>query len=206
MTVDELKIYYASLLINQYRDKPKAFATVKAVVDFMVMDLLPTEVRDAFDIETAVGVQLDTLGMYQGIDRYSWGPNGDFTLTDDEFRSLIKMAIVKNSSNSSLKTIVDLLNTYFPTEIQVFDSQNMKIHYMVDIVSDNLLYAFINEVLLPKPMGVQLTAIIYADNIDKVFGFRTYAASLNRGVNLNNYTNYQSDTQFITYTDNIQGI
>lgn len=205
MTVEELKTYYADLLISQYKDKPNAYAMIKAIVDMAIMDLLPVDMRDAFDIDTAIGAQLDLLGKYQGIDRYSFGPNGDFTLTDAEFRSLIKMAIVKNSSDSSLKTINDLLFKYFPTEVQVFDSLDMRIHYLVDIVSDNLLYAFINEVLLPKPMGVQITAIIYVDDISKVFGFRTYNGALYRGVNLNSYVDYDSDTQFFTYTDNVMG-
>lgn len=206
MTVEELKTYYSNLLIAQYRDKPNAYATIKALVGMAIMDALPVNLQDAFDLDTAVGAQLDILGKYQGIDRFSFGPNGDFELNDDDFRRLIKMAIVKNSSDSSLKTIVDLLWDYFPGEVQVFDLLNMRIHYIIGVESDNLLYAFINEVLLPKPMGVLIDGIIYVKDLTKLFGFRTYLSQQTVGVPLNSYTSYDSNTRFLTYTDNLQGI
>ena len=204
MTVEELKEYYADLLIVQYRDKPKAYDTIKACVEMAIMDKLPIAVQDCFNVDEARGVQLDTLAKYQGITRYSWGPNGDFELSDEDFRSLIKMAIVKNSSDSSLATIQFLLNKYFPGEIQAFDTRNMKIHYLIDIGTSNLIYAFINGGLLPKPMGVQNVATLYVDDITKVFGFRTYNNEGHSVVPLNNYEDYDEDTQFLQHSDNIQ--
>ena len=200
MTNEELKTYYADLLISQYKQKPKAYAMIKAVIDILLMNQLPLTAKDAYDLETAVGSQLDTVGKYQGVTRYSRGLNGSFVLDDTDFRNLIKMAIVKNSSNSSLSTIQYFLYTYFPNQIFVFDDQAMRMHYLIDIGTENLMYAFINELLLPRPTGVQLTGIFYVDSVPLLFGFRNYVSPSN-GVGLNSYTDYQTNTHFLSNKD-----
>jgi hypothetical protein len=61
--------YYKDLLLYQYINSPNARATVGLLVAQAVVDLLPMEISKAFDIETAVGPQLDILGEYIGFDR-----------------------------------------------------------------------------------------------------------------------------------------
>ena len=201
MTNDELKIYYADLLASQYRDKPKAYATVKAIIDILIMNQLAQQVKDAFNLDTAIGVQLDTLGKYQGVTRYSFGPNGNFTLSDSDYRLLIKMAIVKNSSDSSLYKIQELLNNFFPDVIQVFDTQNMKMHYLIDLLSENLIYAFVNQLTLPKPMGVQLVGVFFIDSIKKVFGFSSKNGLNTKVVGLNSAITHDPTTHFLSKND-----
>tara|TARA_R110000764_G_scaffold116029_1_gene202937 strand:+ start:9403 stop:10149 length:747 start_codon:yes stop_codon:yes gene_type:complete len=65
--------YYVNLLIIQYHNKPKAKAHIDAVADTLLMDGIMFDVRDGFDIDTAVGKQLDTLGKYIGLDRFFIG-------------------------------------------------------------------------------------------------------------------------------------
>lgn len=69
MTLDEIIAYYVNLLIIQYNQKPKAQATVEAYVTEWMMNNVALDVQNGFDIETAVGVQLDTIGKYVGVDR-----------------------------------------------------------------------------------------------------------------------------------------
>jgi len=69
MTTAELIQYYVNLLIIQYHEKPKAKAHIEAIVTECVADQLIAQVRDGFDIETAVGAQLDIVGKYVGIPR-----------------------------------------------------------------------------------------------------------------------------------------
>ena len=61
--------YYQDLLIVQYHDKPKAKAMIKAEIEETLANLLDIQVRDAFDVDTAVGVQLDIIGKWVGVDR-----------------------------------------------------------------------------------------------------------------------------------------
>lgn len=60
--------YYQDLLIVQYHDKPKAKAMIKAEMEETLANLLDIQVRDAFDVDTAVGAQLDIIGKWVGID------------------------------------------------------------------------------------------------------------------------------------------
>jgi len=80
--ISELIEYYKNLLIIQYHNKPKAQATIGALVDSLLADGIIFDVRDGFNIDTAVGAQLDIIGLYVGIDRYYAGQvlSGYFSL------------------------------------------------------------------------------------------------------------------------------
>jgi hypothetical protein len=62
--------YYANLLIIQYNELPKAKATMQLLVESLLAEDIVLDVRDAFNLETATGVQLDILGKYIGVDRF----------------------------------------------------------------------------------------------------------------------------------------
>ena len=68
-TLEQLKDYYANLLIVQYNGLPKATATIKMLAELILAKMLIFQVRDGFDWKTAVGVQLDILGKWLGITR-----------------------------------------------------------------------------------------------------------------------------------------
>lgn len=65
--------YYKELLIIQYNDKPKAKATIDALVRASMIFDVANKVRDGFNIETAVGKQQDILGKYLGAPRVITG-------------------------------------------------------------------------------------------------------------------------------------
>ena len=69
--------YYADLLILQYRNKPKARATIKMLVDICMGDGLVFELNDCLNIDTAVGKQLDLIGQILGCSRNIYGLNPD---------------------------------------------------------------------------------------------------------------------------------
>lgn len=67
--LDDLKKYYANLLIVQYHNKPKAIATIKMLVKLMWANMALMQIRDAFDWKTASEVQLEIIGIWVGVDR-----------------------------------------------------------------------------------------------------------------------------------------
>lgn len=73
MTPEEIKEYYQSLLIVQYVNSTKANSTVGAYVTEVIADSIIAQVRDGFDLDDAIGVQLDTLGAYRGVSRFIYG-------------------------------------------------------------------------------------------------------------------------------------
>lgn len=69
----ELIAYYANLLILQYRNKPNAMGTIMAIIrSLMIYDLIRA-VENGYDIDTAIGAQLDVLAKYTGADRVATG-------------------------------------------------------------------------------------------------------------------------------------
>lgn len=205
MNTQDLINYYANLLILQYLQEPKAFANIQTVVSPVIMDQLPDDVQNAFAIGTATGVQLDVLGKYAGVSRMGNGINGPITLDDADFTSLIKIAIITNSSGSSLATIQQLLNEFFPGQLFVFDFLDMRMGYFMSsaVGSLDLVQIFINEGLLPKPMGVLLSSLIYVPTLDNIFAYRTYS---NQPANISGYSSYASyptDHPWLSYSDTI---
>lgn len=72
-TQTELKNYYANLLITQYRNKSKAVATVKCLVNQATCEGLALQLSTAFSLETAIGEQLTILGKIVGVPRNIYG-------------------------------------------------------------------------------------------------------------------------------------
>lgn len=60
--IDDIREYYADLLILQYRNKLKARETVKTGVDIYLGDGVVLQLENLLDIDTAVGAQLDIIG------------------------------------------------------------------------------------------------------------------------------------------------
>lgn len=69
--------YYADLLILQYRNKPKARATIKMFVDICMGDGLVFELNDCLNIDKAEGKQLDLIGQILGCNRNVYGLTPD---------------------------------------------------------------------------------------------------------------------------------
>lgn len=179
-TTQEIIDYYANLLILQYIGKPKAYATIQALVTPIAMDRLPFAVQSAFELETAVGAQLDVIGKYAGVSRSGVGLQGQPIVLDDaDFTALIKVAIIRNMAGSSLAIIQELLHNYFPNEIFVYDPQNMSLNYLISstVGTQDLVQMFVVQKLLPKPMGVQLASVIYLPSLE-IFGMSDYIIPL----------------------------
>ena len=69
MTLSDKMAYYADLLIAQYRTGAKARAQVAITGKQIVADDLSDSLQTAFDLDTAVGAQLDIIGKYVGVNR-----------------------------------------------------------------------------------------------------------------------------------------
>lgn len=206
-STDDIVEYYKNLLIIQYSRKTKARATIDALVRPVVMDQIPIQVQDAFNIDTAVGVQLDVLGKYTGVSRFSRTFTGPITLSDDDFRLLIKVAILENNSGSDLKSIQTLIQLYFPNALRVFDYLGMRMSYFFDSAYGSIYLAevLVREGLLPKPMGVGLGALIYMPHINSLFCMRTYELEVVHGNGFNTYDDYHMDWPWLSYAYAVLG-
>lgn len=196
--------YYANLLIIQYAFKPKAAATIRALAHMALCGTLIDEVDQAFNLDTAVGVQLDILGKYVGVDRYfsrtdpknyfaftdyeETAPdanekhgfstydtfdgdnlNGTLTynsvvtlrnsLSDDDYRKILRLRILQNHSNHSRKSIDDGLFAIFGHDLYVSASGVMSMTYTVASEIAPLIAVAFDKGVLPRGMGVEITLV-----------------------------------------------
>jgi hypothetical protein len=73
VTPEELIEYYRQLLIAQYANKGNARATIAAFVAEVVANNVIIDTTAGFDLETAVGAQLDLMATYRGCQRSVFG-------------------------------------------------------------------------------------------------------------------------------------
>lgn len=89
-TVVQLIDYYCQLLIIQYHEQPKAQATIAAYIKALLANAVALDVQNGYNVDTAIGVQLDVLGKYADINRFYQGQDfsGFFSfITYDEVSS-----------------------------------------------------------------------------------------------------------------------
>lgn len=73
MTTEELIAFYQQLLVIQYKTLPNALGTIGALVNEVIAGQIYAQVRDGFDIQTAIGDQLNMLAEYVGAPRKIFG-------------------------------------------------------------------------------------------------------------------------------------
>jgi hypothetical protein len=197
--IQQIIDYYVNLLIIQYHSKPKAKATIELFINELLASGVYFDVRDAYNVDTAIGKQLDVIGKYVFADRYyqKLDLSGFFSLTNydedpisvdkigytdytdgftkegktltykdvvseslllgnTDFRRLIKLKIIQNSSNHSHKAIDDSLWLFFGEELTVTSSGNMQMTYLVKPELKAFIEMAIQKDILPRPMGVKL--------------------------------------------------
>lgn len=200
--MSEYTDYYADLLIIQYKTQPKARATISSLTAQVIADGILLDVINGFDIDTAQGKQLDILGKYIGLSRNvkkSIGSPATVILTDEQYRLLLQLKLICNTSYSSTSEIRKALFQLFPNDIRVFDNRTMTIEYQLSQRFDGLEQVIIAEELLPFPMGLGFNIIIVPDLL-KLYGYYSYDGLNN---NPNGYSSYTDGFRgkFLSYGD-----
>jgi hypothetical protein len=176
MTTAELVSYYANLLIMQYINKGRARATISAYVGEAVADQLIQSVADAFNLDNAIGAQLDTLGTYRGANRVLYGL--DLGKTYFNFRvygagspgSGVGFALYGDTVNWYFRLYQDALNPNYTLNDGDFRTY---IKYLADIHSMEMVMPKIDALLI-KYFG---NAVILQDNMNMTVTFNITGAT-----------------------------
>lgn len=186
---------YLNLITSQHRNKPKFMRVVEIKTSFYTyMKNLISTFPKIFDVDNAVGVQLDVVGYSVGASRFIETPltdvffewdnenlgwergiwkdeltpmSGLAVLPDDIYRTLIKAKIAANQWDGTVDEAYKIWDAIFPNNtIIIQDNQNMTI--IVAIVGeplDALTQALLTGGYLPlKPEGVGVE--YYAIQVD----------------------------------------
>jgi hypothetical protein len=136
---------YLSLITSWHSDKPRFVNTVAALVQPLIdaQDMLAKLTAD-FDLDTAVGVQLDQVGQWIGRTRYVEQPitgvffsfndgngprtgfnqgiwlgqydptDGIMAMDDETYRTVLRLQAIANEWDGTLSQIADALDAVFP--------------------------------------------------------------------------------------------
>lgn len=169
-TVEE----YLRLIPPPNSIQPKFLAWLQAVAQIMV-DIQDTLnwVVTAFDVNSAVGQQLDILGQVLQVSRtVNFQPSGGVSpvLTDENYRLVLKAKIILNQWKGTLGELYSFWNQYFPDNpILVQDNQDMTMNVLVVGMAPGIQQELVeNGYIVPKPAGVLVN---YTFASDPVFAY-----------------------------------
>lgn len=175
---------YTKLVIPQHRIQPKFMAWLNAALEpLLSAQKLLTSLWNQFDLDRAVGVQLDRVGTVLGVSRrLPFQPSGNVSpvMEDANYRLILRAAVAKQHFNGTIPNLYSLLQTVLGNSGLYFvpiDNQDMSVMIIVfgevsSLVKDELERGMI----IPRPEGVSMTVNVTSDKIfawgleNEVFG------------------------------------
>lgn len=167
--------YYLNLFTSQYKVQSKKFMlwAQKAWQPLDDLSNCLSFIGSDFDLDYAVGNQLDAIGQLVGQSRtigFQPTSSGDSpTLDDTTYRLLLKARIAQNTWDGKISSLYVIWKTLFPGgKIIINDNQNMTATIIVagsftSIIKDLIF----NGYIVPRPEGVQYS---YATGTLPIFG------------------------------------
>lgn len=156
--------FYLKLITHQYQNSPKFLAMVEALLQKLADASDCAESLDlAFDLDYAVGDQLDILGEIVRISRIlPFEPNYGISpvLTDADYRVLLKATIGKNHWDGIQGSLSTLWAILFPGVTIAIHDNNIYDHMSMDVFLEfpNRTSIFVDLAtrgyIVPKPEGV----------------------------------------------------
>lgn len=206
-------------LIWQYRTKPKALGTIKAIYSETINTFESViNIGDILNIDTATGYALDLIGRHIGISRtlneslakslfgFSEGESslgfgvGEFyrygnslasslVLNDDDYRFFIKAKIAKNYQDGTIGNIVDTIRYLTGKSGNVIDLQNMAMNVVINNTSQSKLVIYAIKNLDVLVRPIGVQYRYLLITNDNPFGF--YEDSTAYGFNLGQFIRIQ---------------
>lgn len=179
---------YVALLTSEHRSQPLYAAAVRAMVQGFSdgYDTLQA-LLDLYNIDYAVGDQLDTIARWVGVIRavpvpltnvyFTWGGTvqtgwgvgvwkgptdpgtGIVTLGDSDFRTLIRAKIMANSWDGSADGLRDIFTALFGTGVSFVDTQNQSYNVKYKTTGLDALSAVMQTLLINDFLAVRPSGI-----------------------------------------------
>lgn len=164
--IDDIKQYYGDLLILQYRNKPKARATVQLGCDIYTGDGVVFDLINSLDIDSAEGAQLDLIGKILDCPRIIQGLNPDKQYFSFQYDGALGFSTSQELSNGIFKTFYNSIHSEYALKDGDY-RQLLKFKAIVNIwrasmaEMDEAIYnSFGNDVLLINNQNLTISYII----------------------------------------------
>lgn len=159
---------YLDNITSQHRDKPKFISWLSK--NLTIIDNAYTVLKsmdDNFDLDNAIGSQLDTLGTIIGRERtLTFQPLNGFSpvMDDDVYRLALKAKTAMNNWNGTIPQMYQIWNDVFGSDtdldLQIQDNQDMSFNAYITGYVDQLQQDLIQHgYVVPKPQGVKVNYI-----------------------------------------------
>ena len=155
--------YYLNLLTSEYRLASDLISWLGQLLsppnDTTVM---LSNMTEAFDLNSAQGIQLDVLGKIVGVSRtVNFQPSDAVSpiLDDETYALLIQAAIANNQWDGTQEALYPIWLSLFPGgTISIIDNQNMTCTIVLSGVFSSIVQDLIvNGYIVPRPEAVEYT-------------------------------------------------
>lgn len=163
---------YLNRITSQHKIQPKYMAWLTALLE--KLDDLAEVARQmdvSFDLDDAVGAQLDIIGQLVGVSRLlTFEPQNapSALLSDEDYRLILRARISLNQWDGSTAGIYQLWDDIFPeATIEVVDNQDMSMAIRVYGFENQFASEYISHgYAAPKPQGVGINyEFIFSDTV-----------------------------------------
>lgn len=170
--------FYLDLVTSEHSTKPKYMAWLSVLLTPLIDAIKLNEgVKKAFDLNTAIGAQLDIIGKWLEQPRqvdFQPTDGSSSILSDNYYRTVLKAKVVKNQWKGTISNFYSFWNVLFkgqPLQIYLVDNQDMEPVAVIWSSSvDQMMQDLIaNNYIVPKPAGLGLT--VRRIDADTTFGF-----------------------------------
>jgi hypothetical protein len=178
--------YYLNLVTSEYRNSPKFLAFLTAMLQkFDDISQCLVAMDMAWDVDNAIGPQLDQIGAIVGANRtVGFQPSGGVSpvLDDATYRIYIKATAAANSWNGTIDGLQAIWSNLFPGgTIAIGDNQNMTATIFLFGTFTSIEKDLItNGYIVPRPEGV-----LYNYAFTVTFGFdlnNSFIGGFDRGL------------------------
>ncbi|GEQ15559.1 MULTISPECIES: DUF2612 domain-containing protein [Clostridium] len=156
---------YLNSVTSQHRDKKKFIAWLSSSLTIIDHAYIMTKnIDNDFDLDNALGVQLDMLGQSIGRKRMlTFQPLNDHNpvMDDETYRLVLKAKVAMNNWDGKTESAYEIWdNTFKDIGLQIQDNQDMSMTayvtgYVNQIRQDLIQHGYI----VPKPEGVKINYI-----------------------------------------------
>jgi hypothetical protein len=201
MSIDK----YLDNITSEHRDKPNFIGWLSKSLNIIDHTYLTIKSIDSnFDIDYAIGAQLDVLGTIIGRNRtLTFQPLHGFTpvLSDEYYRLVLKTKIALNNWDGTIPEIYKIWDNIFGSDddldLQIEDNQDMSFNayitgYVDQIQQDLIQHGYI----IPKPEGVRINYV----GRSKV-PFNVYSAMVVSGCQTQVITMDLDQSEYIKFTE-----
>lgn len=183
---------YVKRITSWHNDKP----LFRQTIGLITQPLLDNQTTllglpDDFDLDDALGAQLDVIGLWVGMGRVvNSDKDGVITMDDDTYRMVLRVKIQANHWDGTMEALPGIyagLSASLGATIFVVDNFDMTMDiYVSGTRLSPLMRTIISMGLLDiKPEGVRVRNHIISSDTGKLFGFNLnndFIAGFNTGV------------------------